>query len=153
MRNPVMILFQGNFLFLTCHLLLMGLVFAAWHGRRFGKPLQAEPFRRRSLRVHLAAVGNFYQKTGALQIVETLTSKYFIKRTKQLLNIKKSISRGELVEKLVEFTGESPDKLNVLLEEPTGLPEKMLFKKRKDIYRVIMNIKKHKQRKNMGRRR
>ncbi len=153
MRNPVMILFQGSFLFLTLHLLLMGLVFAAWRGRRFGKPLHAEPFKRRSLGVHLAAVGNFFQKAGALQIVEDLTRKYFIKRTKQLLNIKKSMTENELVEKLAEFTGENPAKLNVLLEKPTGAPEKTLFKKRKDIYRVIMNMKNNKQRKKVVRRR
>jgi hypothetical protein len=153
MRNPVMVLFQGNFLFLTLHLLLMGLVFAAWQSRRFGKPLHAEPFKRRSLDIHLAAVGNFYRKAGALQIVEALTRKYFIKRTKQLLNIKKSMTDNELVEKLAEFTGENPGKLNVLLEKPTGLPEKTLFKKRKDIYRVMMTIKNHKQRKKAGQRR
>jgi hypothetical protein len=145
-NNPVTVLFKGDFLFVTLHLFLLGMIFAAWKARRFGKPLQAEPFRRRSISVHLAAVGGFYQKTRAYTIVETLTRKYFIYRAKHLLNIKKNISTGDLAEMLVKYThtGKGIDQIKMLLEESTGIHERMLVKKRKDIHELIMEIQDYK---------
>jgi len=143
-KNPVLILFKGDLLVLTLHLFLMGILFAAWKGKRFGKPLQAEPFKRRSLSLHLAAVGDFYQKARALRIVESLTRKYFIYRVKHILNLKKNIPIDQLVETLSGYTGKSPGKIRVLLEEPGGVPEKMLFMKRKEISELIAEIENYK---------
>ena len=139
-KNPVMILFKGDLLFFTLHLLLLGILFAAWKGKRFGKPLHAEPFKRRSLGVHLAAVGDFYQKARAFRIVESLTRKYFIYRVKHILNLKINIPPAELAEELSKYTGKSADKIRVLMEEPTGIPEKMLFMKRKEISDLIAEM-------------
>lgn len=142
--NPVLILFKGDLIFVTLHLLLTGILFAAWKSKRFGKPLRAEPFKRRSLNVHLAAVGDFYQKTRAAGIVESLTRKYFIYKIKHILNLKKNISTGELVEVLVKYTGKSPAKIKVLLAEPGGIPEKMLFMKQKEMSDLIAEIENYK---------
>jgi hypothetical protein len=145
--NPVMILFKGNLLYFTLHLVLMGLVFSAWRGRRFGKPQRLEPFKRRSLSVHLEAVGNFYQKARALKIVESLTRKYLVYRTRQLLNIKTNISPRQLAEKIAEYTGWDREKLRVLLAEPRGEPEKTLLFKRREMFGLIERIKEYKRNK------
>ena len=140
-QNPVMILFKGDFLYVTLHLFLLGLLFATWKGRRFGAPLPVEPFKRRSISVHLAAVGGFYQKTKAHKIVDALTGKYLVHRARQILNIKKNLSPQELAELLAKHSGNSPEKIKVLLEEPGGGSERMLFMKRQDIHRLIMELR------------
>jgi hypothetical protein len=144
-KNAVMILFKGDLVFVTLHLFFLGIVFAVWKGKRFGKPLKAEPFKRRSISVHLAAVGGFLQKTKANKIVESLTRKYLIHRAKQILNIKKSISIDDLVEMLSKYSNKSPAKIKVLLEPPTGIPERMLLMKRKEIHDLITKIMDYKQ--------
>jgi len=145
-KNAVMILFKGDLVFVTLHLLLLGMIFAVWQGKRFGKPLRAEPFKRRSISVHLAAVGGFLQKTRANKIVESLTRKYLIHRAKQILNIKKNISSDDLVEMLSKYSDKSPGKIKMLLEKPTGVPERMLLMKRKGIHDLITEIRDYKQR-------
>ena len=145
-KNAVMILFKGDLVFVTLHLFLLGMIFAVWKGKRFGKPLRAEPFKRRSISVHLVAVGGFLQKTKANKIVESLTRKYLIHRAKQLLNIKKNISIDDLVEMLSKYSDKSPGKIKVLLEKPTGIPERMLVMKRKEIHDLITEIRDYKQR-------
>jgi hypothetical protein len=139
-KNPVMVLFKGDFLWVTLHLLLVGLIFAAWKGRRFGRPLRLDPLKRRSIDVHLAAVGGFYQKTGAYRLVESLSQKYLIYKAKQLLNLKKNLSRGELAKIISQYTGKSPGQIMVLLEEPGGIPEPMLITKRRAIYSLIKEL-------------
>ena len=146
-KNAVMILFKGDLVFVTLHLFLMGMIFAVWKGKRFGKPLRAEPFKRRSISVHLAAVGGFYQKARAYGLVESLTRKYLIHRAKQVLNLKKSIPIDELVDMLSKYSNKSPGKIKVLLEKSPGIHEKMLVMKRKDIHDLIMEIKDYKQKK------
>jgi hypothetical protein len=143
-KNAVMILFKGDLVFVTLHLFLLGMIFAVWKGKRFGKPFRAEPFKRRSISVHLAAVGGFLQKTKANKIVESLTRKYLIHRAKQILNIKKNISIDDLVEMLSKYSGKSPGKIKVLLEKPTGIPERMLVMKRKEIHDLITEIRDYK---------
>jgi len=143
-KNAVMILFKGDLVFITLHLFLLGMIFVVWQGKRFGKPLRAEPFKRRSISVHLAAVGGFLQKTRANKIVESLTRKYLIHRAKQILNIKKSISGNELVEMLSKYSDKNPAKIKVLLENPTGIPERMLLMKRKEIHDLITEIRDYK---------
>jgi hypothetical protein len=143
-KNAVMILFKGDLVFVTLHLFLLGMVFVVWKGKRFGKPLRAEPFKRRSISVHLAAVGGFLQKTKANKIVESLTRKYLIHRAKQILNIKKNISIDALVEMLSKYSDKSPGKIKVLLETPTGIPERMLLMKRKEIHDLITEIRDYK---------
>ncbi|MGD2088102.1 MAG: DUF4350 domain-containing protein [Candidatus Aminicenantes bacterium] len=144
-KNAVMILFKGDLVFVTLHLLLLGMIFAVWKGKRFGKPLRAEPFKRRSISVHLAAVGGFMQKTKANKIVESLTRKYLIYRAKQILNIKKNISIDELVEMLSKYSDKTPAKIKILLENPSGIPERMLLMKRKEIHDLITEIRDYKQ--------
>ncbi len=144
-KNAVMILFKGDLIFVTLHLFLLGMIFAVWQGKRFGKPLRAEPFKRRSISVHLAAVGGFLQKTRANKIVDSLTRKYLIHRAKQILNLKKNLSNEELVEILSKYSDQSPGKIKVLLEEPFGIPERMLLLKRKEIHDLITGIRDYKQ--------
>jgi len=148
-KNAVMILFKGDLVFVTLHLFLLGMIFVVWQGKRFGKPLRAEPFKRRSISAHLAAVGGFLQKTRANKIVESLTRKYLIHRAKQILNIKKNVSSDELVEVLSKYSDKSPAKIKVLLENPTGLPERMLLMKRKEIHDLLVEIRDYKQNKKL----
>lgn len=146
-KNAVMILFKGDLVFVTLHLFLLGLIFVLWKGKRFGKPLRAEPLKRRSISVHLAAVGGFLQKTKANKITESLSRKYLIHRAKQVLNIKKNISINNLVEMLSKYSDKSPAEINVLLENPTGIPERMLLMKRKEIHDLLVEIRDYKQKK------
>lgn len=145
--NPVMILFKGNMLYLTLHLILMGLIFAAWRIRRFGKPVRLEPYKRRSLSVHLAAVGNFYQKTRALDIVDSLLRKYLIYRARHLLNLGTGTSPTELAEKIADYTGWNPEKLRVVFQETGGENEKMLHIKRREMFALLEEIKEYKRNK------
>lgn len=144
-KNAVIVLFKGDLVFVTLHLFLLGMIFVVWKGKRFGKPLRAEPFKRRSINVHLAAVGGFLQKTKANKIVESLTRKYLIHRAKQILNIKKNISIDDLVEMLSKYSEKSYGKIKVLLEKPKGIPERMLLMKRKEIHDLIVDIRDYKQ--------
>jgi hypothetical protein len=143
-KSPVMILFKGNLIFITLQLLLIGIVFAAWKSKRFGKPLHASPVKRRSLGVHLTAVGGFFQKTKAYKIVEYLVQKYFIYRINSILHIHKpTISTDELVRKLSDYTGKSTGKIKLLLEKPGNVPitERMLLAKQKEFQELIDEIR------------
>lgn len=142
-NNPVMVVFKGSFGWFTFHLFLLGLVFASWKGRRFGSPLHLAPFRRRSLGVHLEAVGNFYQKTGATQIVDGFMRRYLIYRLKHLLNIKKKLTDDQLIEAVTHYMthpGNQKERLQNLLAPPRHIPEKSLYQKRKDINRLLDDI-------------
>jgi hypothetical protein len=146
-KSPVMILFKGNLIFITLQLLLIGIVFAAWKSKRFGKPLHAEPIKRRSLGVHLAAVGGFYQKTKAHKIAASLRQKYFIYRVKSILHIRKpAISTDELAQQLSDYTGKSFGKIKSLLEKPGSVPvtERMLLTKQREFQELIDDISDYK---------
>ncbi|MCP4151795.1 MAG: DUF4350 domain-containing protein [bacterium] len=140
-NNPVMILFKGNFAYLTFHLLLMGLVFVLFKGKRFGSPLPADPFKRRTLTAHLTAVAGFYQKSGAFKIAGLLLRKYLIYRSKNILNIKKQISTAQLAELLARHTGKSKAAINGLLDHRAVLSDKNLFFKRREIHDLITELK------------
>ena len=149
-RNPVMILFKGSLLFVTLHLFLMGLVFVLRVGKRFGNPIHAEPFKRRSLSVHLAAVGGFYRKARAYKVTESFIRKYLVYRIKTIFNIKKNPASRELAEILERHTGTPRSKIEELLEAPPSISEKILLNKRKAIDDLIVELrgyKKNKQRK------
>lgn len=139
--NPVLILFRGKLLYFTLHLLLLGFIFLLWRGKRFGRPLHAGLYKRRSLSVHLRAMGHFYRKTGALNLVSSLSSKYMVYRLKKLLNIKKNIPQEQWAEVLAKDSDIPEDKLKQLLHDPDGLSEKTVLKKRKEIYKLIETIK------------
>lgn len=149
-RNPVMILFKGSLLFVTLHLVIMGLLFALRVGKRFGNPVHAEPFKRRSLSVHLAAVGGFYRKARAYNVTESFIRKYLVYRIKTIFNIKKNPTSRELAEILERHTGAPPAKIEELLGAPASISEKLLLSKRKAIDDLIVELrgyKKNKQRK------
>lgn len=140
-KNPVLVLLQGDLLYVTLHLLLLGIVFLMWRSKRFGQPLHAGLYKRRSLSVHLRAMGNFYRKTGALGLVSSLSSRYMVYRLKKLLNIKKNIPQEQWAEVLAKDSGIKEEKLKQLLGDPYGLSEKTILKKRKEIYKLIEAIK------------
>ena len=60
------------------------------------------------------------------------------------LNIKKNISMDDLAKMLSRYSKKSPGKIKQLLEKPTGIPERMLVVKRKEIHDLIMEIEDYK---------
>ncbi|MCP5054184.1 MAG: hypothetical protein GY940_43860, partial [bacterium] len=145
--SPLLILFKGKLLYLMIHLVLLGLIFVAWRSKRFGKPLRVEPFKRRSLNVHLEAVGGFFRKTRAVGIAAELNRKYMIYRVKHLLNLKRNISDKDLMEKLSDYTGKEPGEILGLMEKTATGVEHSLFEKRKRAFRLIADIKQNKRNK------
>ncbi len=139
--SPVMILFKGSLAFLTLHLLLLGIVYAFRIGKRFGTPVHLAPLKRRSLSVHLAAVGLFYRKAGAYDIVEALHREYLFFRLRQLLNIRRHVTHEEiaaLVVRHLEARDMPPHQVSTLLLEAGGnVSEKSILQRRKAGCRLI----------------
>lgn len=71
------LLFRGKLGYLTLQLLLLIALFGVWQGKRFGRPQTAAPYARRTLTEHLSAVGNWYQKTGSIAMVDEINCGYF----------------------------------------------------------------------------
>ena len=98
--NPIAILFRGDLLLVTLHIVLLGILFALMSAKRFARPVVADPFKRRSLAAHIQGIGHFFRKARALDLVNDISVRYVQFRLKKLLGIKGNPSEEELLERL-----------------------------------------------------
>jgi len=90
--NPSIIreLLIGRFFYLSAHLVLLFFLFIFMTGKRFSRPEVLAGKKQRKITEHLKAVGLFYQKAGAYELIEQIDSKYFkavICRNKKPVNL------------------------------------------------------------------
>lgn len=95
------LLFRGKLGYVTLQLLLLIALFITWQGKRFGQPQTATPYSRRTLSEHLKAVGNWYQKTGSVAMVDEINCGYFRSMIHKVTGLQlKEPLRPEELEKL-----------------------------------------------------
>ncbi|MCK5200593.1 MAG: DUF4350 domain-containing protein [Spirochaetales bacterium] len=90
--NPPIIreLLIGRLFYLSAHLILLFSLFIYMTGKRFSRPEILSGKKQRKITEHLKAVGLFYQKAGAFELIEQIDSKYFktvICRNKKPVNL------------------------------------------------------------------
>ncbi len=94
--NPIMVLFKGNLFYITMHLILIFVFFIFYKGIRFGSPVKVDTLVRRSITNHLNAVGQFYLRIKANELVDELNINFFTFKLYNMFRIKKHISLDEL---------------------------------------------------------
>ncbi len=144
-KNPVMILFRGRIFFITMHVILMVLLFCFWKAKRFGNAMSLNPYGRRKITEHIAAVGDFYRKAKKRNLIEKLEIDYFITVITNRLRISRSISAEALADRVsLHLKTCSRESLISLLTIDKNLDETELCKRRKkrdDILNKINNQK------------
>ncbi len=138
--NPVAILFEGNLLFFTLHLVLLGILFAVMSAKRFAKPVTMDPFKRRSLAAHIQGIGYFFQKARALGLVHTIAKRYFLFKIKKLLGIKGNPSIEELSELLRRIPQIPAGVEGQLRVSGTPNTEGLLLTDIRETYRIVRQI-------------
>ena len=77
--DPTLIkgLFKGKTSIIALHLIIIFIILLAFLGKRFYKPTVKNAKRVRKISEHIGAVGLFYHKAGAAQLIEKSDSQYF----------------------------------------------------------------------------
>jgi hypothetical protein len=138
--NPVAILFEGSLLPATLHILLLGILFAIISAKRFARPVTADPFKQRSLGVHIQGIGYFFQKARALALAHSIAGKYFSFRIRKILGIKGNPPPDELNRRLEKIPGLPNGTLDLLRFSSTPASEEDLLNKTREGYRVIRQL-------------
>lgn len=139
MPNPVIILFKGNLLFFTLHLLLMTAFFFYWKGKRFGNAVIYRPYARRTISDHTIAVGEFYFRVKANNLVDSLEVDYFLHKIHKILGEQKNLSKDELGRILTEHYGVDDKEFADLTAKKLELTTEMLFSRRDARSRILQN--------------
>lgn len=129
--NPIMILFKGKLLFVTLQLLLIGLFFCLWKGKRFGSIVKLNPFARRSLKEHLLAIGYFYQRTGYYKVINTIDAKYFLFQLGRIFRAGRKTTVAGMAQNVSSILRLEVSVVERLLTEQEGVSSEQLLKNRK----------------------
>ncbi len=133
-------LFQGKLFFIAIHLILMGVLFILWKGKRFGKTVLLNSRSRRSLAEHLSAVGLFYRKAKSTHIVEQIQTQHFVFRLRKLLGISYPSSEKVLIEAGTKRLNVDKESLTRLVQENHS-SESELISREKEREKVIESIR------------
>ncbi len=133
-------LFEGKLFFIAIHLILMGVLFILWKGKRFGKTVLLNSRSRRSLSEHLSAVGLFYRKAKSTHIVETIQTQHFVFRLRKLLGIPYHGSEKVLIETGSKRLNVDKEALTRLIQEGHS-SEPELISREKEREKVIESIR------------
>ncbi len=120
-------LFKGYPLFFTFHFLLAALVFILWKGPRIAAPNSPATHSLRQISQHLKGVGYFYMRQDAADIVESINRDYFGKRLHELIGLQRSISPGELAERISTTLPEKKEIIYDLLISSEAVNAAMLL--------------------------
>ncbi len=138
-NSPISVLFNNDLIFLTLQLLLIGLFFAFWKAKRFGNPIELDPFKRRTLTEHLLGVGVFYKKTKSLRIIDRINIQYFIIHLRKLLGFSTKKDFKSLVNNTSKLLKIKQDDLEILIREDY-YSEIHLMEKEKNREKMIEKI-------------
>jgi hypothetical protein len=81
---------MGSFPYILMQIVLIGLAFFLVHFKRFGKPLDKDLYKKRSVVRHLESIGYFYEKCKRNDIVVKIFDQYFMERLQRLIRIRVS---------------------------------------------------------------
>jgi hypothetical protein len=147
--TPILVfLFQNQLRYFSWQLLWIGFLFLVFQGKRFGEPQLVAPYARRTLSEHFKAVGNWYQKTQALAIVEGINCDYFQYMVQKLtgLSLKLPLREGSLAKIGAYLTTVdadlSADQVTMALSKETSLTFSRLQKKAQLQERIIKMLRK-----------
>ncbi len=75
---------MGSFPYIVLQLLILGIVFFLAHYKRFGNILDFNQYKKRSVRNHIQAVGNFLLNSGSNRALADIFDEYFFEKLARL---------------------------------------------------------------------
>ncbi len=118
-------LLKGKLAALTTHLALIFILFVIINAKRFSRPQNLSAVKIRKISEHIKAVGMFYQRAGASEIIEKTDTEYF----------KYVICKNRKPAAL------SSDEYDKCIEKITGLDEEYIMKRFKTRNKYINKIR------------
>jgi hypothetical protein len=137
-------LFQNKLRYFSWQLLWIGFLFLVLQGKRFGEPQLAAPYARRTLSEYFKAVGNWYQKTQALAVVDEINCEYCQYVVLKLTGLSLKTARRESLAKIETYlvdAGLSVDQVSMAFSKETTLSFSRLQKKVKLQEQIIKTLR------------